>query len=117
MARLSIEPAGLSERVTIQQNTVTTDDQGGRSSSWGTLATVWASVRSLSSREAVQARAGASRGTYEGVVRYRTDVTASMRLSWVPSWSSGTPARTLEIHGVRPDRVTQTIALDCAEAA
>jgi len=114
---MPIQPSELTERVTIQSNTTSTDDQGGRSSSWGTLATVWASVRSLTSREAIQARAVASRVGFVVAVRYRSDVTAKMRVSWTPSWSSGTSARYLEIHGIRPDRGRQLIELDCSEAA
>ena len=112
-----IDPADLSERVTIQKTTIVADDQGGRATSWGTLATVWATVRALSSREAIQARAVASKVSYEVTVRYRGDVTPAMRLAWVPSWSSTTPARTLEILGVRPDRGAHVLRLDCGEAA
>ena len=107
----ALQPSDLSEQVTIQQNTTTTDNQGGRSSSWGTLATVWGHVRPLTSRESIQARQITSDTGYVVTVRYRTDVTAKMRVSWVPSWSSGTAARILQIHGVRPMRPEQTLEL------
>ena len=117
MAKRPLNPADLTERITIQTSSVVADDQGGRATTWSTLATVWAAVRALSGREAIQARAVASEVNYEVVVRYRSDLTAKLRIAWVPSWSSGTASRPLEVHAVRPDRVTQTIALDCAEAA
>ena len=44
MADELLNPSEFSERITLQVNTVSSDNQGGRSSSWGTLATVWAHV-------------------------------------------------------------------------
>ena len=117
MARRPFNPARLSERVTIQTATTSVDNHGGRSASWGTLATVWADVRALSSRESIAAKAAASKVGYEVTVRYRSDVTPKMRVSWTPSWASGAGATYLEIHGIRPDRASQTLALDCGAAA
>ena len=111
----SLQPSELSERITIQVNTTSTDNQGGRSSSWGTLATVWAQVRAATTREALQARAITSETNYVVTVRYRSDVTAKNRILWTPSWSSGTAAKTLEIRGVRPMRKEQTLQIDCGE--
>ena len=110
------QPSDLTERVTIQENTTSTDNQGGRSSSWGTLATVWAHVRPLTPRESLQARAITSKTGFVVALRYRSDVTAKMRVSWVPSWSSGTAAKILEVTGVRPFRKPQTLELECQEA-
>ena len=89
----------LRDRVVIQQNTTTADSQGGRASSWGTLATVWAQVRPASAREQAQAQAVMSDLAYTVTIRYRADVTPSMRLSWTPYLGS---ARTLQILGVTP---------------
>ena len=115
MADDLLQPSELSERVVIQENTITSDNQGGRASSWGTLATVWAHVRAATTREALQARSVTSETQYVVTVRYRTDVTAKNRLQWTPSWSSGTAAKTLQIQGVRPLRLSQTLQLDCGE--
>ena len=110
------QPSDLTERVTIQENTTSTDNQGGRSSSWGTLATVWAHVRPLTTRESLQARAITSKTGYVVARRDRSDGTAKMRGRWVPSWASGTAAKILEVTGVRPFRKTQTLELECQEA-
>jgi SPP1 family predicted phage head-tail adaptor len=101
----------LTERVTILQDTKTTDTQGGRSASAATLATVWASVRPLNAREQMQAQAVGSNVAYEVKIRHRGDVTPQMRLSWTPYGGS---AKTLQIMGVRqPAR--DHLLLDCAE--
>ena len=115
MADELLNPSEFSERVTIQVNTVTGDTQGGRSSSWGTLATVWAHVRAATTKEAITARSVTSERQYVVTVRYRTDVTAKNRVTWTPSWSSGTAAKTLQIHGVRPLRLSQTLQPVCGE--
>lgn len=109
MAAVSI--GDLKDRVVIQQNTTTADTQGGRASSWGTLATVWASVRGSAATESIAGAKVGSVGSYDVVMRYRADVTPLMRLSWTPYLGS---AKTLQILGVQPagrDR----IALTCAE--
>ena len=115
MADDLLQPSELSERVVIQANTVTSDNQGGRSSSWGTLATVWAHVRPATTREAIQARAVSTETQYVVTIRYRADVTVKHRLSWTPSWSSATAAKTLQINGLRPLRLSQTLQIDCGE--
>ena len=115
MADELLNPSEFSERITLQVNTVSSDNQGGRSSSWGTLATVWAHVRAATTREELQARSVTSETQYVVTIRYRTDVTAKNRLLWTPSWSSGTAAKTLQIQGVRPLRLSQTLQLDCGE--
>ena len=115
MADDLLQPSELSERVVIQENTITSDNQGGRASSWGTLATVWAHVRSATTREAIQARAVSSETKYVVTIRYRSDVTPKHRIQWTPSWSSATAAKTLQINGVRPLRLSQTIQMDCGE--
>ena len=105
----------LRERVVIQQNTTTTDTQGGRASAWGTLATVWAAVVPMRASEALVLReAMGSQGAYDVTMRYRTDVTPKMRLSWTPYNGS---AKTLEIHGVQPSPDASMLMLSCAELA
>jgi len=42
-------------------------------------------------------------------------VTPKHRIQWTPSWSSATAAKTLQINGVRPLRLSQTIQMDCGE--
>jgi SPP1 family predicted phage head-tail adaptor len=79
----------------------TSDAQGGTTQSWWTLATVWAQVKALSATERVSLGGIAATADYIGKIYYRQDVKPTMRVSWTPYLGS---ARTLEIHGVEPDR-------------
>lgn len=110
-----MELGDLRERVVIQQNTLTADTQGGRSSSWGTLAEAWANVLPKSGGgERLQTMAVTSRQGYRVVLHYRADVTAAMRVRWTPFRASTT--KTLEILNVSPFEGGRTfLQLDCAE--
>jgi SPP1 family predicted phage head-tail adaptor len=106
--------ADLIDRVGIQSKTTTADTQGGRSVSWATTATVWANVRAARASEQQQAQAVGSHVDYAVTIRYRADVTPSMRLSWTPYGS--TTARTLQINGVHPtDGGRSFLVLTCQE--
>lgn len=80
----------------------TSDAQGGQGPAWHTLATVWGNMRPLSAHELLAAKAIQSTQTYEGKIYYRPDVTPKMRISWTPF--QFTAPKTLEIHGVLPDK-------------
>lgn len=104
----------LRDLVTIEQKTTTDDGQGGRVASWSTLAKVHANVRPLSGTERLQAAAISASMPYEVTVRYRGDVSPTMRLQWTPY--KATAARTLQIQGVRAQHGgRQWLMLDCAE--
>ena len=108
--------AQLTERITIHRKTTTDDGQGGRASGWvaGSLR-LWAAIVALSMTEQLQAAAIQSRVTYRVTVRYRADLTPTMRLSWIPY--QATVAKTLEIHGVQPlEGGREWTTLDCGEA-
>jgi SPP1 family predicted phage head-tail adaptor len=96
---MKVAAGTLTDRVVIQQNTTTADSQGGRASSWGTLATVWAAVRPAGAAEQLQVGAVQSVVSYAVTIRYRADVTPAMRLSWTPYGGS---AKTLQVLGVYP---------------
>lgn len=103
----------LIDRIVIQSNTTTPDTRGGRSSSWGTFATVWAHVRAARASEQQQAQAVGSHIDYAITIRYRADITPSMRVSWTPYEGS---ARTLQINGVHPvDGQREFLLLTCSE--
>ncbi len=72
----------LRRRVSIQAETRTTDGAGGYALAWTTLATVWASVISMSGREAYAAGHLEGRVTHKVVLRRRDDIaiTSDMRL-------------------------------------
>lgn len=105
----------MRDRVTIQQKTTTTDTQLGRSVSWGTLATVWANVRPWprAGGETIRAQAITAQMDYEVEIRYRADVTPTMRVLWTPYDGS---QKTLEIFEATPkDGRRERLLLQCSE--
>lgn len=116
MALQGLLAGRLRERVTIQQDTRTTDTQGGRSVAAATLATVWASVEPWATQMDEMQRAGAMTTTrrYRVRLRYRADVTEKMRVLWTPFLAS--TAKTLEISAVNVVSRDQ-LSLDCIEVA
>jgi SPP1 family predicted phage head-tail adaptor len=72
----------LRHRITIQQQTVTRDTFGGETITWADLATVWASKAHKSSREFFAAQKINAETQELFVVRYRSGVTAKMRVSY-----------------------------------
>jgi SPP1 family predicted phage head-tail adaptor len=110
-----IDGAGsMDKRVTIQSKTDATDTQGGRSTTWATLATVWAAITPLRAAEVLAATAIGSQSDYAIDLHYRADVTPQMRVTWRPYGASS--ARTFEIHGVQANPgMPQRLRLLCGE--
>ena len=71
----------LDRRITIEQPTAAVNTFGEPVQTWADLATVWASVRAKSGREFF---AGGEQATADTVfrIRYRSDVTRVMRISY-----------------------------------
>jgi SPP1 family predicted phage head-tail adaptor len=70
----------LRTRLTLEAPSRTSDGGGGASVTWGTVATVWASVRPTGGGEGYALDRVAGRVTHEIVLRYRAGVTPEMRL-------------------------------------
>ena len=71
----------LRHRVAIEKPGYTQDPTTGEMvPGWETVATVWASKRPSSAREFKQSQAGQSEISGEFVIRYRSDVDATMRI-------------------------------------
>lgn len=73
----------LRERVTIQQESLVSDDMGGSALTWVSIATnptVWARIEQLQGREALQAMALQGPFMHRVWLRYRTDLTIKMRI-------------------------------------
>lgn len=70
----------LSERITIQQKSVTRDTVGAEVITWSTVATVWAAVEPLRGREFVAIRQTTTDITTRFLIRYRSGITAAMRI-------------------------------------
>lgn len=104
--------SALDQRVTIQTPSYASSTQSGQGvASFSTLATVWASVRSVSGDEQLVAGSITSRATYEIAIRHRSDVTPAMRVQWTPYSGS---AKTFEVLAVREgDRLADRLFLEC----
>ena len=71
----------LRDRVTIQTKSVARDSYGAEVVTWTTLATVWASVESLSGREYMAAQQVNAERVQRVVIRDRDDVMPHMRVT------------------------------------
>lgn len=84
----------MGQRVIIQQATTTPDAILGRSESWATLAEVWAAVTPTAANERMESEQVGAYTQWDVTVRYRTDVTPKMRVSWA--------SKVLQIVGIEP---------------
>jgi head-tail adaptor len=96
------------------------DAQGGKKIGWAALgAPWWAEMIPLSAMERLQAQSLSARVDYRFRGRVRSDITATMRALWTPSWPAppgAAPQHTLEIHGALPWQDGRTfMVLECGE--
>lgn len=70
----------LNTRIRIDANIVTQDAYGADVTGWQTLAEVWADFRHVSGKEAMSGDAIVSKARASARIRYRTGLTAGMRL-------------------------------------
>lgn len=77
-----MEAGRLRHRVTIQNATLAQDAYGEPIKTWGTYATVWASVEQLDGREYWTAQQAQSDVNTRIRIRLRDGVTPLMRVSW-----------------------------------
>lgn len=77
-----MKPGTLRQRIIIQTSTTTTDGSGISTESWTTFATVWASVEPLTMREMLSAAATDSKIDTRFIIRYRSGVLPTMRISY-----------------------------------
>ena len=87
--------SNLTQRAMIEAQTLVPDGGGGYTTSWTTLATVWAAVEPIGGADVFGPDANESRVRYRITLRRRTDVTAGMRVR--------VNARTFAIHAVLDD--------------
>lgn len=85
----------LNRKVVLQSATTVQDETGHPVPTWATLAPVWANIRHLSGVETIRAGAQTSAVKVSIRIRYRDDVTASMRVVL--------GSTTYEIKAVMPD--------------
>ena len=76
-------PAGLmNQRVTIQSPPTGEDALGQRIGTWSDLATVWAQALPLRGLEKQTADSTQTGAVVKFRLRYRSDITAAMRVTW-----------------------------------
>ena len=76
-----VPPLGpLTDRVVLKRKITTDEDEGGVTTVYSTLATVWARVRSLGTRQSFEADARGQSVSHAVVMRYRTDLEAGDRI-------------------------------------
>lgn len=96
----------LNKLVTITRGTVTTNAYGEEITTWGTLGQAWAAIRNVPQREPFAAEQFVSVVTTSFTLRYRTDVTAKMRVLC--------DGKTYEIDSAAdPDGARRFIELQC----
>ena len=103
----------LRDRVTIKTRSVARDAYGAEVVTWATLATVWASVETLSGREYLATISGGipqvrSERLSRVVIRYRSDVREYMQISY--------GGRTLRIEQVLEVERREKLHLMCSES-
>lgn len=72
----------LDRRITLQERTDTRDAAGEPIPAWTTLDTVWAALIPLTGREQFEAQQVNAQRPAKFQIRYRDDVTETMRISW-----------------------------------
>lgn len=79
---MSLEAGKLSERIAIEEKSVTRDALGGEVVTWTTYATRWAEVAPIRGREYVALRAAQSDVVIRFRLRHLSGVNPAMRVSW-----------------------------------
>jgi SPP1 family predicted phage head-tail adaptor len=98
----------LRHRVTIEAATGTSDEAGGETSSWAIFATAWSRIEPVGAAEKTVAAHLAGVVTHKVTLRWRDDLTASMRVAY-----RGRHFRIRTIHD--PDEGRRHIELGCEE--
>jgi SPP1 family predicted phage head-tail adaptor len=98
----------LNRRVTIQQRATGKDADGQPSETWQDLLSCWAAIRPLGGRELLLAKSVQAESTHEVTMRYRTTVTAGMRIVY-----EGRIFNITNINDV--DTKHQTLVASCVE--
>ncbi|WP_035061023.1 phage head closure protein [Andreprevotia chitinilytica] len=70
----------LNKRITLQRRSAGKDEYGAPLNRWESLTPIWADIRFTSGKEAIAAGAEASTAAASIRIRYRTGITAAMRV-------------------------------------
>lgn len=80
MTWAGIRSGDMKRRITFQTRSATKDGYGQESTTWSDLLSCWADIQPLSGRELVAAQAQLAETTHEIQIRYRTGITAALRV-------------------------------------
>jgi len=72
-------PSDLRHRLVLEELSRTSDDGGGFTESWVTVATLWCDLRPVGGAEGFESDRLAGRVSHEIALRYRPDVVPAMR--------------------------------------
>lgn len=98
----------LTDRVSLQRRVDTSELEGGVTHMFMTVSSVWARVRTLSTRLAMAADGRTAEASHSVVVRFRSDVSVGDRFGWRGRW--------LEVVGVNDlDGRRAWLSCTCAE--
>ena len=104
-----MEIGRLSSHVTLQSPSTKEDEIGQPIPGWADVATVWADIRHQGGLEAIKSGADVSIVRASARIRYRSDVTAAMRLVF--------GATVYSITAVLPDQRRKYLDLVCEVVA
>jgi SPP1 family predicted phage head-tail adaptor len=76
----------LTDRVSLQRRVDTSELEGGTAHIFMTVSSLWARVRSLSTRLMMAGDGRAAAASHSVVVRYRSDVAVGDRFGWRGRW-------------------------------
>lgn len=98
----------MRHRITLQNPSMVSDGQGGWTTSWPAIATIWANVKEKAASEFSQAHKLTGSIKYDITIRFRSDVDEKTRIVY--------GARTLNITGViNPDGQKRYLNLICSD--
>jgi SPP1 family predicted phage head-tail adaptor len=79
----AVPPIGtLTDRVQLKRRVATDEDEGGETALYSPIATVWARVRLLSTRQMLEADARGQAITHSVVLRFRSDLKPGDRIAY-----------------------------------
>ena len=82
MSAADYDPGWLRHRVTVESAAGASDDAGGRTITWDTVATLWAHIEPTGVDEKAVGGAFAGVITHEITFRWREDISGGMRVSY-----------------------------------
>jgi len=79
---LVVSPSDLKYKIIIEQPTETTDSQGGFTTTWATLHTIWAAINPVKNWENAISLQNETRTTHKITIRYVSGLTNKMRVNF-----------------------------------